>query len=205
MRRRAAPPARSYCEPLPQPRHEAFIIQGGVNYDVLVWPNGDPSAARKVLAQVMSYEYLWQTLREKGGAYGAGMLNRPAYELFYTYRDPHAAGTYRRYAEGPAAVAGIDFTPEALSECIVGTVAQVDPPRKPRQQALEADRRYFCGVTAEMAAADRAALCGVTGPWLNAEAAALADKIARGVRCTFGSREAIERAKDLFDTVEVLG
>ena len=40
-------PARSYCEPLPQPRHEAFIIQGGVNYDVLVWPNGDPSAARK--------------------------------------------------------------------------------------------------------------------------------------------------------------
>lgn len=198
-------PAQSYCKPLPQPRHEAFIIQGGVNYDVLVWPNGDPSAARKVLAQVMSYEYLWQTLREKGGAYGAGMLNRPAYELFYTYRDPHAAGTYRRYAEGPAAVAGIDFTPEALSECIVGTVAQVDPPRKPRQQALEADRRYFCGVTAEIAAADRAALCGVTGPWLNAEAAALADKIARGVRCTFGSREAIERAKDLFDTVEVLG
>ena len=60
-------------------------------------------------------------------------------------------------------------------------------------------------MTAEMAAADRAALCGVTGPWLNAEAAALADKIARGVRCTFGSREAIERAEGLFDTVEVLG
>ena len=131
--------------------------------------------------------------------------DKDSYELFYTYRDPHAAGTYRRYAEGPAAVAGIDFTPEALSECIVGTVAQVDPPRKPRQQALEADRRYFCCVTAEMAAADRAALCGVTGPWLNAEAAALADKIARGIRCTFGSREPIERAKDLFDTVEVLG
>ena len=110
------------------------------------------------------------------------MLNRAAYELFYTYRDPHAAGSYRRFAEGPAAVAGMEFGPEALSECIVGTVAQVDPPRKPRQQALEADRRYFCGVTPAMAAADRAALCGVTGPWLQAEAAALADKTARGVR-----------------------
>ena len=198
-------PAQSYSEPLPAPRHEAFVIQGGVNYDVLAWPSGDPSAARKVLAQVMSYEYLWQALREKGGAYGAGMLNRLDYELFYTYRDPHAAGTYRRYAEAPAAVAGVRFTPEALSECIVGTVGQADPPRKPRQQALEADRRYFCGLTPEMAAADRAALCGVTGPWLNAEAAALADKIAHGVRCTFGSREAIERAEGLFDTVEVLG
>ena len=181
------------------------MIQGGVNYDVLAWPNGDPSPARKVLAQVMSYEYLFQALREKGGAYGAGMLNRAAYELFYTYRDPHAAGSYRRFAEGPAAVAGMVFGPEALSECIVGTVAQVDPPRKPRQQALEADRRYFCGVTPAMAAADRAALCGVTGPWLQAEAAALADKTARGVRCTFGSKDAIERAKELFDTVEVLG
>ena len=99
----------------------------------------------------------------------------------------------------------MEFGPEALSECIVGTVAQVDPPRKPRQQALEADRRYFCGVTPAMAAADRAALCGVTGPWLQAEAAALADKTARGVRCTFGSKDAIERAKELFDTVEVLG
>ena len=65
-----------------------------------------PQPARKVLAQVMSYEYLFQALREKGGAYGAGMLNRAAYELFYTYRDPHAAGSYRRFAEGPAAVAG---------------------------------------------------------------------------------------------------
>src|SRR5699024_12011640 len=56
------------------PKHEAFVIQGGVNYDVLAWPNGDPSPARKVLAQVMSYEYLFQALREKGGANGAGML-----------------------------------------------------------------------------------------------------------------------------------
>ena len=87
----------------------------------------------------------------------------------------------------------------------MGTVAQADPPRKPRQQALEADRRWFCGVTDQLAAADRAALCGVTGPWLNAEAAALADQMAGGVRCAFGSREAIERAAGLFDRVETLG
>ena len=196
--------AQPYHEPLARPAHEAFIIQGGVNYDVLAWP-GDGGAARKVLAQVMSYEYLWQAIREKGGAYGAGMLSRAGFELIYTYRDPHAAGSYRRFAEGPAALAARQWTDEALSECIVGTVAQADPPRKPRQQALEADRRWFCGVTDQLAAADRAALCGVTGPWLNAEAAALADKMAGGVRCAFGSREAIGRAKDLFDHVEVLG
>ena len=97
----------------PAPARGLHHPQGGVNYDVLVWPNGDPSATRKVLAQVMSYEYLWQTLREKGGAYGAGMLNRPAYELFYTYpRPPRRRPPYRRYGRPGAAVAGIDFTPE---------------------------------------------------------------------------------------------
>ena len=196
--------AAPYREALAAPAHEAFIIQGGVNYDVLLWP-AETDAARKVLARVMSYEYLWQAIREKGGAYGAGMLSRSGYELFYTYRDPHAAGSYRRFAEGPAAVAGMEFGPEALSECIVGTVAQVDPPRKPRQQALEADRRLFCGVSDELAAADRAALCAVTEDWLHQAAAGLPALLEWGVRCAFGSREAIERAAGLFDRVETLG
>ncbi len=196
-------PAQPYSEGLPAPVNEAFIIQGGVNYDILAWP-GDGSAARKVLGRVMSYEYLWQTIREKGGAYGAGMVSRPSFEMIYTYRDPHAAGSYKRFAEGPAVLAEKEYTADALSECIVGTVAQVDPPRKPRQQALEADRRYFCGVTDEISAADRAAICGVTGPWLQTEAGHLAAKMAQGVRCAFGSRDAIERAVGLFDKVESL-
>ena len=195
--------ARPYNEPLPAAKNEAFVIQGGVNYDVLAWP-GEGDAARKVLARVMSYEYLWQEIREKGGAYGAGMLSRADMELIYTYRDPHAGGSYQRFARGPAALTEREYSADTLSECIVGTVAQADPPRKPRQQALEADRRYFCGVTDELAAADRAAICGVTGPWLRAAADALAEPMARGVRCAFGSREAIDRATELFDVVENL-
>ena len=197
-------PAQPYSEPLPAPRNEAFVIQGGVNYDVLAWP-GTGSAARKVLARFMSYEYLWQAIREKGGAYGTGMLSRADMELIYTYRDPHAGGSYKRFAEGPALLAEKEYTPAALNECIVGTVAQVDPPRKPRQQALEADRRYFCGVTDAMAAADRAAICGVTSEWLQQEFGCLAEKMAQGVRCAFGSKEAIDRAAGLFDTIENLG
>ncbi len=164
--------------------------------------NGD--AARKVLSRVMSYEYLWQAIREQGGAYGAGMLSRAEFELIYTYRDPHAAGSYRKFAQGPAALPAKEYPPESRSECIVGPVARVDSPRKPRQQSLEADRRYFCGVTGPIAAADRAAMCGVTAEWLRQQAGSLAGQMARGVRCTFGSREAIQRAGDLFDTVEDL-
>ena len=55
--------------------NEAFIIDGGVNYDVLVWPM-ERRLERKVLARVMSYEYLWHNIREVGGAYGTGMVTQ---------------------------------------------------------------------------------------------------------------------------------
>ena len=59
-------------EPLTPPVNEAFIIDGGVNYDVQVWPM-ERRSDRKALARVMSYEYLWHNIREVGGAYGTGM------------------------------------------------------------------------------------------------------------------------------------
>ena len=195
--------AKAYTEDLTPPVNEAFIIQGGVNYDVLAWAM-EPRAERKVLAQVMSYEYLWHAIREVGGAYGTGMICGTGTEVLYTYRDPHVKGSYENFAQGPAALAEREYTEADLTDAIIGTVAKFDSPRKPRQAALEADRRWFCGLTDEMDAADRAAICGVDAAWMKSEAAGLADAMAGGARCTFGSREAIERAKDLFDRIETL-
>ena len=80
--------AKPYVEPLTPPVNEAFIIDGGVNYDVQVWPM-ERRSDRKALARVMSYEYLWHNIREVGGAYGTGMLSSDGVEYLYTYRDPH--------------------------------------------------------------------------------------------------------------------
>ena len=54
--------AKPYVEPLTPPVNEAFIIDGGVNYDVQVWPM-ERRSDRKALARVMSYEYLWHNIR----------------------------------------------------------------------------------------------------------------------------------------------
>ena len=91
-----------------------------------------------------------------------------------------------------------------LDEFIVGTAAKLDTPRKARAAARELDRRYFCGITDEMRAADRKALCSVDAALLKAQAAALSDVLSGGVRVAFGSKDAVEAAKDLFDRVETL-
>ena len=195
--------AKPYVEPLTPPVNEAFIIDGGVNYDVQVWPM-ERRSDRKALARVMSYEYLWHNIREVGGAYGTGMLSSDGVEYLYTYRDPHLTESYDTFAKGPAELAARDYTEKDLNDLIVGAVAKLDTPRKPRAEARELDRQYFCGITDEMMAADRKALCAVDAALLKEQAAELGAAMANGVRVVFGSKDAVEAAKELFDTVETL-
>lgn len=101
--------AKPYVEPLTPPVNEAFIIDGGVNYDVQVWPM-ERRSDRKALARVMSYEYLWHNIREVGGAYGTGMLSSDGVEYLYTYRDPHVKESYDTFAKGPAELAAREYT-----------------------------------------------------------------------------------------------
>lgn len=196
--------AKPCTEELTAPVNEAFIIDGGVNYDVLVWPM-ERRLERKVLARVMSYEYLWHSIREVGGAYGTGMVTQnDGTEYLYTYRDPHLKESYETFAKGPAELAGRDYTEKDMNEFIVGAAAKLDTPRKPREEAASTDCKYFCGITDEMTAAERKSLCSVDAAVLKAEAADLSARMEKGVRVVFGSKEAVEAAKELFDRVETL-
>ena len=196
--------AKPCTEELTAPVNEAFIIDGGVNYDVLVWPM-ERRLERKVLARVMSYEYLWHKIREVGGAYGTGMVTQnDGTEYLYTYRDPHLKESYETFAKGPTELAGRDYTEKDMNEFIVGAAAKLDTPRKPREEAASTDCKYFCGITDEMTAAERKSLCSVDAAALKAEAADLSARMEKGVRVVFGSKEAVEAAKELFDRVETL-
>ena len=196
--------AKPYTEELTAPVNEAFIIDSGVNYDVLVWPM-ERRLERKVLARVMSYEYLWHNIREVGGAYGTGMVTQnDGTEYLYTYRDPHLKESYETFAKGPTELAGRDYTEKDMNEFIVGAAAKLDTPRKPREEAASTDCKYFCGITDEMTAAERKSLCSVDAAALKAEAADLSARMEKGVRVVFGSKEAVEAAKELFDRVETL-
>ena len=117
---------------------------------------------------------------------------------------PHLAESYEAFAAGPAELAGRDYTENDMNEFIVGAAAKLDTPRKPRDEAAATDCKYFCGITDEMNAAERKNLCSVDAAALKAEAADLSARMEKGVRVAFGSKEAVEAAKALFDRVETL-
>ena len=125
-------------------------------------------------------------------------------DSLYTYRAPHLKESYETFAKGPAELAGRDYTEKDMNEIIVGAAAKLDTPRKPREEAASTDCKYFCGITDEMTVAERKSLCSVDAATLKAEAADLSARMEKGVRVVFGSKEAVEAAKELFDRVETL-
>jgi len=164
--------------------------------DILTWPM-ERQADRRVLARIMSYEYLWHNIREVGGAYGTGMLTRAQTEGLYTYRDPHLTESYETFAKAPEVLAGREYTEKDLTEFIVGAVSEMDSPKKPNAEAKELDRRYFCGITDAMLAADRKAMCSVTAETIRAQAADLADRMANATRVALGSTDGVEAGEQL--------
>ena len=95
-----------------------------------------------VAATVLSYDFLWNEIRVKGGAYGCGFRAVNDRQLcFYTYRDPAIDPSIERIAEAGAWLDSFEPDPQAFEGFIVSCVASHDAPQKPyaltRRQNIE--------------------------------------------------------------------
>ena len=198
--------------PRPAVRNEAFIVPTDVCYAALgsdrrLLADAKPyTAAWQVGARALSYDYLWNEVRVKGGAYGVGFqAARTGTLRFYSYRDPHLDETLSRFAAAPGWLRGFDPEPDELDGYVVSTVAGFDSPLKARMLMRRQDKDYFSGRTPQTRAEARGQMLeAARGDLLD-----LADCIeaACGQRayCAFGSKEIIERSKEPFEVVDLLG
>lgn len=90
------------------------------------------TGARAVAANALSYDYLWNEIRVKGGAYGCGF--RAAGErraAFYTYRDPAVDPSIERVKRAGAWLGSFEPDEAAFEGFIVSCVSGMDAPVKP--------------------------------------------------------------------------
>jgi Zn-dependent M16 (insulinase) family peptidase len=60
--------------------------------------NEEDYGALVVLAELMTFTYLLPSIREKGGAYGAGCgIDESGIISFYSYRDPNVSRTFENF------------------------------------------------------------------------------------------------------------
>ena len=94
----------------------------------------------RVARSALSYEYLWNEIRVKGGAYGTGFVVRKSgAAAFYSYRDPSPGSSlavYRGAADYLRALADEDTD---LTKFIIGAIGEYDiltTPRLAGEQAV---------------------------------------------------------------------
>ena len=197
--------------PAPVVRNEAFIVPTDVCYaslgfDRRLLDEATPySAAWQVGVRALTYDYLWNEVRVRGGAYGVGFqAQRTGALRFYSYRDPHLDETLARFAAAPAWLRAFDPAPEDFDGYVVSTVAGFDSPQKARALINRQDGAYFAGRTPEDRLAARARMVAADRGALAELADAIEAACAHDARCVFGNRAIIEGAKTGFEVIDLL-
>ena len=192
--------------PEPTPRNEAFVIPSNVCYVAEgCAPSVHDSAnfgTWSVAQRVLSYDYLWNEVRVKGGAYGTGFRRTQAGLIqFWSYRDPGIDGTLQRYNATSSWLADWAPTDDELAGYVVSTVATHDAPTKPRALARRQDVEYFGEKPEGWRSQVRAEEIAATADAIRALAAPLADINGPHSVVVFGPRDAIEASSVKFDEV----
>ncbi len=153
------------------------------------------TASGTVMLRMLSEGFLWDEIRVKRGAYGAGAGLSGGAVSFYSYRDPSPASSIQLFRE--AAESGfkrLDLTGRSVEDSIIAGLKSTDPPLRPAMANGMAIMRYLRGLSPEKGEEFRNSLLGVTAEsikdfslWLNASAESM--RI-----CVMGSRECIDSA-----------
>ena len=206
---RAGSSERPLAVPEPVVRNEAFVVPSDVCYAAQGYDRratGAPyTGAWQVAARALSYDFLWNEVRVKGGAYGAGFgATRTGNLRFYSYRDPHLDETLARFADSAAWLASFEPEPEAMEGYVVSTVAGFDAPLKARMLARRQDGDFFGGRTPEMRRQTREEMVGTDPQAVRALGAPLADAVSHGAVCAFGGKDILEASRAGLAMVDLL-
>ena len=161
--------------------------------------------AMKTAARILSYGYLWETIRVKGGAYGTGLaVSGNGDVVFSTFRDPNPADSLISFDKAGGALRGICTGKEPLDRYIVSTIASTEPLLSVRQKGIRAAEDYLSGVTKEMRLEERRQILCTSREDLM-RAADVLDKLCEkaGV-CIIGGRTSLEAAKTVLTQIEDL-
>lgn len=189
-------------------QHEAYITAQDVNYvsvgadaqDILPF-NG----ATNVLSTAIRYEYLWNEIRVKGGAYGSLYLHRRNGKIALgSYRDPNISKTLEVYRELPKYIEQLDLSEDELTKYIIGTMSPLEQPKSAESKGLTALSRLKNGVSVDELKQLKEEILKTTSEELQMYADKFQQLAEKDTVVVIGNKTQIEAENDLFDAVYTL-
>lgn len=171
------------------------FIDGGASY----------TGALQILKVILGYDYLWQNVRVKGGAYGCmSNFTRIGDGYFMSYRDPNLEKTNEIYEGVVEYLRQFSVGERDMTKYIIGTISNIDQPMTPATKGDRSMNLYMNHVTAEMIREERSQILDATEEDIRELADVVKAVLASNQICVIGSEEKIEEQKHLFQETKSL-
>ncbi len=163
------------------------------------------SGALQILKVILSYGYLWQNIRVKGGAYGCMCnFNRIGEGYLISYRDPNLEKTMEVYESVVDYLKEFDVNERDMNQYIIGTISNMDRPMTPAAKGDRSMNLYMNHISEEMIRRERTEVLDA-GPKDIRKLADVVEAVLKAEQiCVIGSEEKIEACKEMFLEVKTL-
>ncbi len=163
------------------------------------------TGALKVMKVILGYDYLWNNVRVKGGAYGCmNSFSKVGDSYFVSYRDPNLEKTLEVYHGAAAYLKSFAADERTMTKYIIGAVSDLDLPLSPSAEGSRALTSYLAHETYEDIQRERDAVLSVSEEKIKNLASYVEAMISQNMLCVLGGEEKIEEQKTLFSHTENL-
>ena len=188
---------------------EAFTTAGMVNY-VARFGNYKNHGHKfngymVVLRTLLNYDYLWNNIRVKGGAYGCGSIfGNSGIIGLYTFRDPNLSASDEVFKGIPEYVRNYEADEREMTKSVIGTISDQDTPMTPLGKGLRALSCYMGHLSTEMRQKTRDEILGVTPEDIRKLAPVLEDILSDDSLCAIACESKAMEEAGYFGQVEQL-
>ena len=181
---------------------QGFRIPAQVGFAARGWHlsrMGEPfHGSLLLLANLLTYSFLWNRVRVQGGAYGCGFqADRFGHLMSYSFRDPTPGKTLAVDAEASAFLEEFLAGGEGLDKFIISTLNDLNPLLSPWDKGAVADSRWVSGYTREEAEKLRKEILYVTQEDLRRSSVLLDAFAEKGSVCVVAPGELLDQCPDL--------
>ncbi|NLO10168.1 MAG: insulinase family protein [Clostridiales bacterium] len=164
------------------------------------------TGALKVLRMILSYDYLWNNVRVKGGAYGCmcGFSGVDGDVYFTSYRDPNLKVTNLVYENIPEFIRNYTADDRDMTKSIIGTISTLDTPLTPKTKGIRSLSMLLTGLSYEDLKKERDDIINVTLEDIRSLDKLIQSVLDQGYICVIGNESKIEEDSDLFNEVKNL-
>lgn len=185
-------------------KNEGLLTQGNVQY---VAKGGnykldgyEYNGALSLVETILGFDYLWNNVRVKGGAYGVfSNFRRDGGAYIVSYRDPNIKETLDIYEKIPNYLANFTGDEKEMTKYIIGTIRNQDHPISNSSRGYISTSYYLAGLSYEDLQRERDQVLEADENTIRKFAPLVSDLLRQQYICVLGNENKIKEQTGLFN------